>query len=146
VPEITPSSSTPPAPVTKAERFAFGRRWREMAKVAIATADRLDPEHAQLVLVEVNSMGQVARVITGLKNQVNAKDALLAQKDELLAKSEAVANAQTSEIGGLTAQVAALSAQLAAAQAAGLDAEDERAIAEALPLIDGVSVAPVNVG
>ena len=55
-------------------------------------ADRLDPEHANICLIEVNSMGQVAKIITGLKNVLDAKQRELdSSKTDLAAvKADAV--------------------------------------------------------
>ena len=115
-------------------------------------ADRLDPEHANVCLIEVNSMGQVAKIITGLKNVLDAKQRELdtSKNDLATVKADAVVAINTAEADKQTlqAQVSTLNASLAAvtkelSDAHVLDAQDEQAITDALPLVEGLDVATV---
>lgn len=115
----------------------MGARLRRGAIFAVKYANRLDPEHATVIVCEVNAMGQVAKILGGLKSVVDAKDQIIAQRDAQVAQ-------QSGEIGQLEQTVKSLSEQVAELQNRPvLDEEDQKAIADAQPLINGVLVENV---
>lgn len=137
-PEARPAAR-PAKVLTRSERTEMGLRLRRGAMYAVKFADRLDPEHATVIVCEVNAMGQVAKILGGLRKVVEAKDLVIGQRDAQLAQ-------QAGEIAQLEQAVKALGEQLAAARAEpSLDADDLAALADAEPLVSGVLVEPVRI-
>lgn len=135
-----------PEALGKSERFLMAARLRQDARDILTVADRIDPEHATLLLVE-DKMGKLATNWNAVKQAIADRDARINGQAATIEAAQAAMREQMGQLQAATARVAALETEVAATHA--LDPADEDALADMAKMLsagdDRIIVAPVTI-